>query len=146
MVIEMANLLAKLSLWVKDYQTNEEAETTFAGEIVSIDQNLKTNIYRFFNEESGSLLVSIDYSNEKILIQERSANVKMHLELLDAKMANCNYQFDENNSLYLLTKAYKIEIDDNNFLLEYDLFNPNDVINPLTRNIVKIECEVRKPC
>ena len=123
----MANLLAKLSLWVKDYQTNEEAETTFAGEIVSIDQNLKTNIYRFFNEESGSLLVSIDYSNEKILIQERSANVK-------------------NNSLYLLTKAYKIEIDDNNVLLEYDLFNPNDVINPLTRNIVKIECEVRKPC
>ena len=62
----MANRLAKLLLSVKDYQTYASADALFNGEVVSVDNSSKTNIYRFFDGEQGNLLVTIDYSKDKI--------------------------------------------------------------------------------
>ena len=142
----MANLLSKLKLHVKDYSTNEEAEEHFFGEVVSLDFDLKTNLYRFFNEESGALMISIDFSKDKVNIQERNSNVNLYLELEENATSKCIYKFDEKTNLELSTKTHKIEILEDHIILDYDLFNPNDLNQPLTRNTVEINCEVEKAC
>ena len=142
----MANLLAKLILHVKDYKTKEEADTSFVGEVVSVDSELKTNIYRFFETDSGTLMVSIDYKKEKIIIQERNDSVHMTLELELNKFGRCIYSFDPTNTLELETKCWEAHIDEDHVYLDYDLYVPGDHDKPLTRNIVEIKCEVKKPC
>lgn len=142
----MANRLAKLVLSVKDYQTNASADAFFNGEVVSIDYLLKTNIYRFFDDNQGNLLVTIDYSKEKIIVQERGDNVNMTLELELENQGKCIYRFDENNNLILASILVSSEISEDKLLLEYDLYNPNDMTNPITRNKVEINCEVKNLC
>lgn len=142
----MANLLAKLILHVKDYKTKEEADTSFVGEVVSVDSDLKTNIYRFFETDSGTLMVSIDYKKEKVIIQERSDNVHLTLELEEGNFGKCIYSFDANNTLNLESRAWEIKVDEDHVYLDYDLYAPNDHDKPMTRNIVEIKCEVKKPC
>ena len=142
----MANLLAELKLHVKDYQTKEEASTKFVGEVVSSDSDLKTNLYRFFETDSGTLMVSIDYKKEKIIIQERNDTIKLYLELELNKEGRCSYSFDPTNTLELTSKAWEINISEDSVYLDYDLYNPNDLDKPLTRNVVEIKCEGKKPC
>lgn len=142
----MANRLAKLVLSVKDYQTYASADALFNGEVVSIDYLLKTNIYRFFDENQGNILVTIDYSKEKIIVQERGDNVNMTLELELENQGKCIYRFDENNNLILASILVSSEISEDKLLLEYDLYNPNDMTNPITRNKVEINCEVKNLC
>lgn len=143
----MANLLVNLSLEVKDYQTGEDAITNFTGEILAIDYEAKTNIYRFYDRETNSnLLVSIDYSKEKVVIQERNVDVIMYTELSLTEKGKCNYQIDNTHNLSLLTSAKIIDIKDDEIILEYDLFSIDDAINPLTRNKVRIVKEVKRKC
>ena len=142
----MANRLAKLKLSVKDYQTCAAADAEFNGEVVSTDSSLKTNIYRFFDGEQGNLLVSVDYSKEKIIIQERGDSVNMTLELELEKEGKCIYRLDETNTLNLASILVVVKISEDNLLFEYDLYNPNDMVNPITRNKVEINCEVESLC
>lgn len=142
----MANRLAKLKLSVKDYQTYAAADAKFSGEVVSTDSSLKTNIYRFFDGEQGNLLVSVDYSKEKIIIQERGDSVNMTLELELEKEGKCIYRLDETNTLNLASILVVVKISEDNLLFEYDLYNPNDMVNPITRNKVEINCEVESLC
>ena len=142
----MANRLAKLKLSVKDYQTYAAADAEFNGEVVSTDSSLKTNIYRFFDGEQGNLLVSVDYSKEKIIIQERGDSVNMTLELELEKEGKCIYRLDEKNTLNLASILVVVKISEDNLLFEYDLYNPNDMVNPITRNKVEINCEVESLC
>ena len=142
----MANILSKIKLHVKDYSSNDEAETLFSGEVVSLDLDLKTNIYRFFDEEGSSLMISIDYSKDKVIVQERSSTFTLHLELEEGELGKCVYKFDESTTLELTTKTHLIEIFKDRIKLEYDLFNPKDLDRPLTRNTVEINCEVTKSC
>jgi hypothetical protein len=142
----MANRLAKLKLSVKDYQTYAAADAEFNGEVVSTDSSLKTNIYRFYDGEQGNLLVSVDYSKEKIIIQERGDSVNMTLELELEKEGKCIYRLDETNTLNLASILVVVKISEDNLLFEYDLYNPNDMVNPITRNKVEINCEVESLC
>jgi hypothetical protein len=142
----MANRLAKLNLLVKDYQTYAEADAKFNGEVVSVDSSLKTNIYRFFDGEQGTLLVTVDYSKEKIIIQERGDNLNMTLELELDKEGKCVYRFDETNTLVLTSKLFSSVIKDDYLSFDYNLYNPNDMENPITRNKVEIVSEVDNLC
>ena len=142
----MANRLAKLKLSVNDNQPYAAAGAEFNGEVVSTDSSLKTNIYRFFDGEQGNLLVSVDYSKEKIIIQERGDSVNMTLELELEKEGKCIYRLDETNTLNLASILVVVKISEDNLLFEYDLYNPNDMVNPITRNKVEINCEVESLC
>ena len=142
----MANELSKIKLHVKDYLSNDEAETLFSGEVVSLDLDLKTHIYRFFDGEGTSLMISIDYSKEKVIVQERSSSFTLFLELEEGEIGKCVYKFEESTTLELSTKSHLIEILNDRIKLDYDLFNPKDLDHPLTRNIVEINCEVTKTC
>lgn len=140
----MKTRIAKLVLEIKDYQNSEKASSEFVGELVSADISLKNIIYRFFETDSGTLMVSIDYSSDVVTIQEKNDTIKLTLRLKLNEYQECIYHFDDNNYLKLSTKANQIEIDGENLILDYDLFNPQDLDHPLTRNIVKINCEVDK--
>lgn len=142
----MEKILSKLTLSIKDYQSDANEEISFAGEVVSIDDSLKTNLYRFYQDEQGWLMVSIDYSKDKIVIRETSNQVKLFLELKENEINKCTYQIDNNYFLKFNAKCFKVNIDENLIELDYELFAENDSMNPITRNTIKIETEVKKLC
>ena len=143
----MASTLSKLELSVKDYQSNEEAKVTYHGEVVSLDSATKTYLYRFFETDSGTLMVSLDFSKEdKVRVSEINDNIKMMMELVLNDYGVCSHQFDAVNVLNLKTKTLNIKINEEEVILEYDLYDPRDLEQPITRNIVKINCEGGKPC
>ena len=98
----MASTLSKLELSVKDYQSNEEAKVTYHGEVVSLDSATKTYLYRFFETDSGTLMVSLDFSKEdKVRVSEINDNIKMMMELVLNDYGVCSHQFDAVNVLNL---------------------------------------------
>lgn len=72
--------------------------------------------------------------------------MNMTLELELEKEGKCIYRFDENNTLVLTSILVLSKISEDNLLFEYDLYNPNDMENPITRNKVEISCEVTNLC
>ena len=77
----MVNRLCKITLAVKDYQTQQKGSFTYNGEVISLDSNLKHYYYRFYETDAGTLAVSIDFSKPKIIIVEQSDQVLMTLGL-----------------------------------------------------------------
>lgn len=142
----MANRLATLTIRVEDYETKLDASTSFNGEVVAYDPDLKNYLFRFFETDSGTLLVSIDYSKEKVIVTEKNDVVDLFLELELNQTGKCIYRFDANNSLNLESKSFEIEISEDKLSLGYDLYALNDNSKPLTKNRVEIICEGYKPC
>ena len=62
------------------------------------------------------------------------------------KEGKCIYRLDETNTLNLASILVVVKISEDNLLFEYDLYNPNDMVNPITRNKVEINCEVESLC
>ena len=141
----MANRLAKLTLSVSSLEEPTPYANVFHGEVVSQDSDLKTNIYRFFETDYGTLLVSIDYSKDKIVIQERSQIVNMTIHLQEGKICSCSLLL-EGREMRLNTKTLSINISENKIALEYEIYVPEDLVNYLTRNKIEIDCEVSNTC
>jgi hypothetical protein len=141
----MANRLAKLTLSVSSVEEPTPYVNVFHGEVVSQDSDLKTNIYRFFETDYGTLLVSIDYSKDKIVIQERSQIVNMTIHLQEGKVCSCSLLL-EGREMRLNTKTLSINISENKIALEYEIYVPEDLENYLTRNKIEIDCEVSNTC
>lgn len=141
----MANRLAKLTLSVSSLEEPTPYVNVFHGEVVSQDSDLKTNVYRFFETDYGTLLVSIDYSKDKIVIQERSQIVNMTIHLQEGKVCSCNLLL-EGREMRLNTKTLSINISENKIALEYEIYVPEDLKNYLTRNKIEIDCEVSNTC
>lgn len=144
----MVNKLCKITLSVKDYQTQQKGSFTYNGEVISLDSNLKHYYYRFYETDAGTLSVSIDFSKPKIIIVEQSEQVVMTLGLNLSKNEKCIYQLDSNHHLELVTKAWEIDIEEDRVYLDYDLYDASDVNleHPISRNIVEIKCEGKKVC
>lgn len=106
--MNMANRLAALTLSVRDYSTDERAEVRFNGEVVSLDDSGKVNIYRFFETENGTMMVTVDYSKEKIVVREQSETVLLSLELSEDLFGNVSYRID-GNRLDLRSKMKRFE-------------------------------------
>lgn len=142
----MVNRLCKITLAVKDYQTQQKGSFTYNGEVISLDSNLKHYYYRFYETDAGTLAVSIDFSKPKIIIVEQSDQVLMTLGLNLTKNERCVYQLDENHHLELTTKAWEIDISETRVYLDYDLYDASDVNleHPISRNVVEIICEGKK--
>lgn len=142
----MVNRLCKITLAVKDYQTQQKGSFTYNGEVISLDSNLKHYYYRFYETDAGTLAVSIDFSKPKIIIVEQSDQVLMTLGLNLTKNERCVYQLDENHHLELTTKAWEIDITETRVYLDYDLYDASDVNleHPISRNVVEIICEGKK--
>ena len=141
----MANRLAKLTLSVSSLEEPTPYVNVFHGEVVSQDTDLKTNVYRFFETDYGTLLVSIDYSKDKIVIQERSQIVNMTIHLQEGKVCSCILLL-EGREMRLNTKTLSINISENKIALEYEIYVPEDLENYLTRNKIEIDCEVSNTC
>lgn len=141
----MANRLAKLTLSVSSLEEPTPYVNLFHGEVVSQDSDLKTNVYRFFETDYGTLLVSIDYSKDKIVIQERSQIVNMTIHLHEGKICSCSLLL-EGREMRLNTKTLSININENKIALEYEIYVPEDLENYLTRNKIEIDCEVSNTC
>ena len=141
----MANRLAKLTLSVSSVEEPTPYVNVFHGEVVSQDSDLKTNVYRFFETDYGTLLVSIDYSKDKIVIQERSQIVNMTIHLQEGKICSCILLL-EGREMRLNTKTLSINISENKIALEYEIYVPEDLENYLTRNKIEIDCEVSNTC
>lgn len=141
----MANRLAKLTLSVSSVEEPTPYVNVFHGEVVSQDSDLKTNVYRFFETDYGTLLVSIDYSKDKIVIQERSQIVNMTIHLQEGKVCSCILLL-EGREMRLNTKTLSINISENKIALEYEIYVPEDLENYLTRNKIEIDCEVSNTC
>lgn len=141
----MANRLAKLTLSVSSVEEPTPYVNVFHGEVVSQDSDLKTNVYRFFETDYGTLLVSIDYSKDKIVIQERSQIVNMTIHLQEGKVCSCSLLL-EGREMRLNTKTLSINISENKIALEYEIYVPEDLENYLTRNKIEIDCEVSNTC
>lgn len=141
----MANRLAKLTLSVSSVEEPTPYVNVFHGEVVSQDSDLKTNVYRFFETDYGTLLVSIDYSKDKIVIQERSQIVNMTIHLQEGKICSCSLLL-EGREMRLNTKTLSINISENKIALEYEIYIPEDLENYLTRNKIEIDCEVSNTC
>lgn len=141
----MANRLAKLTLSVSSLEEPTPYVNVFHGEVVSQDSDLKTNVYRFFETDYGTLLVSIDYSKDKIVIQERSQIVNMTIHLQEGKICSCSLLL-EGREMRLNTKTLSINISENKIALEYEIYVPEDLENYLTRNKIEIDCEVSNTC
>ena len=141
----MANRLAKLTLSVSSLEEPTPYVNVFHGEVVSQDSDLKTNVYRFFETDYGTLLVSIDYSKDKIVIQERSQIVNMTIHLQEGKICSCSLLL-EGREMRLNTKTLSINISENKIALEYEIYVPDDLENYLTRNTIEIDCEVSNTC
>lgn len=141
----MANRLAKLTLSVSSLEEPTPYVNVFHGEVVSQDSDLKTNVYRFFETDYGTLLVSIDYSKDKIVIQERSQIVNMTIHLQEGKVCSCILLL-EGREMRLNTKTLSINISENKIALEYEIYVPEDLENYLTRNKIEIDCEVSNTC
>lgn len=141
----MANRLAKLTLSVSSLEEPTPYVNVFHGEVVSQDSDLKTNVYRFFETDYGTLLVSIDYSKDKIVIQERSQIVNMTIHLQEGKVCSCSLLL-EGREMRLNTKTLSINISENKIALEYEIYVPEDLENYLTRNKIEIDCEVSNTC
>lgn len=144
----MVNRLCKITLSVKDYQTQQKGSFTYNGEVISLDSNLKHYYYRFYETDAGTLSVSIDFSKPKIIIVEQSEQVVMTLGLNLSSNEKCIYQLDSNHHLQLVTKAWEIDIEEERVYLDYDLYDASDVNleHPISRNIVEIICEGKKVC
>lgn len=143
--MNMANRLADFTLSVTDYATNERAKFDFKGEVVSIDVSGKVNIFRFFETENGTMMVTVDYSKEKIVVREQSETVFLSLELIEDQIGKASYRID-GNFLELRSKMRRFETTDDSMRIEYDLFSSDDLLHPLTCNQVEIRYEVIKPC
>ena len=141
----MANRLAKLTLSVSSVEEPTPYVNVFHGEVVSQDSDLKSNVYRFFETDYGTLLVSIDYSKDKIVIQERSQIVNMTIHLQEGKVCSCSLLL-EGREMRLNTKTLSINISENKIALEYEIYVPEDLENYLTRNKIEIDCEVGNTC
>lgn len=141
----MANRLAKLTLSVSSVEEPTPYVNVFHGEVVSQDSDLKTNVYRFFETDYGTLLVSVDYSKDKIVIQERSQIVNMTIHLQEGKVCSCSLLL-EGREMRLNTKTLSINISENKIALEYEIYVPEDLENYLTRNKIEIDCEVSNTC
>ena len=141
----MANRLAKLTLSVSSVEEPTPYVNAFHGEVVSQDSDLETNVYRFFETDYGTLLVSIDYSKDKIVIQERSQIVNMTIHLQEGKVCSCSLLL-EGREMRLNTKTLSINISENKIALEYEIYVPEDLENYLTRNKIEIDCEVSNTC
>ena len=144
----MANRLCKITLSVKDYQTQQKGSFTYNGEVISLDSKLKHYYYRFYETDAGTLSVSIDFSKPKIIIVEQSEQVVMTLGLNLTNNEKCIYQLDSSHHLQLVTKAWEIDIEEDRVYLDYDLYDASDVNleHPISRNIVEIICEGKKVC
>ena len=142
----MVNRLCKITLSVKDYQTQQKGSFTYTAEVISLESNLKHYYYRFYETDAGTLSVSIDFSKPKIIIVEQSEQVLMTLGLNLQQNERCIYQLDENHHLELTTKTWEIDIQENRVYLDYDLYDSSDVNleHPISRNIVEIICEGEK--
>ena len=144
----MVNRLCKITLAVKDYETQQKGAFTYNGEVISLDSNLKHYYYRFYETDAGTLSVSIDFSKPKVIIVEQSEQVLMTLSLNLASNERCVYKLDENHQLNLVTKAWEMDISEDRVYLDYDLYDASDVNleHPISRNIVEIICEGNKIC
>lgn len=144
----MVNRLCKITLAVKDYETQQKGAFTYNGEVISLDSNLKHYYYRFYETDAGTLSVSIDFSKPKVIIVEQSEQVLMTLSLNLASNERCVYKLDENHHLNLVTKAWEMDISEDRVYLDYDLYDASDVNleHPISRNIVEIICEGNKIC
>ena len=144
----MVNRLCKITLAVKDYETQQKGSFTYNGEVISLDSNLKHYYYRFYETDAGTLSVSIDFSKPKVIIVEQSEQVLMTLSLNLASNERCVYKLDENHHLNLVTKAWEMDISEDRVYLDYDLYDASDVNleHPISRNIVEIICEGNKIC
>ena len=144
----MSTKLCSIELKVKDYLTNEEGSFSYHGEVVVIDYDLRQYDFRFYDTDAGTLLVSIDASKDICKVVEQNDNINLQMNLKKDEIHPCIYRLDKSNALLLETKAFGLDFIDNQIILEYDLFDKNDVehVNPLTRNIVKIDFEGEKAC
>ncbi|MDD6302497.1 MAG: hypothetical protein PUA56_04225 [Bacillales bacterium] len=144
----MANRLCSIKLSVKDYASKEEGSFIYHGEVVELDYINKIYRYRFYQTDAGTLAVSIDFSKDEVEIKEVNDAVNLSLKLTEKGYSDCIYKFDENNSLILKSKAFGVHIDENQVILDYDLYASTDVNkeHPITRNVVEIICEVNKVC
>ena len=139
----MVNRLCKITLSVKDYETQQKGSFTYNGEVISLDSNLKHYYYRFYETDAGTLAVSIDFSKPKVIIVEQSEQVLMTLSLNLENKERCVYQLDANHYLELITRTWEMDISESRVYLDYDLYDKSDVNleHPISRNVVEIICE-----
>lgn len=144
----MGNRLCKITLAVKDYETQQKGSFTYNGEVISLDSNLKHYYYRFYETDAGTLSVSIDFSKSKVIIVEQSEQILMTLALNLSNPERCVYQLDSNHHLNLVTKTWEMDLEESRVYLDYDLYDVNDVNleHPISRNMVEIICEGNKIC
>ena len=144
----MTTRLCTINLSIKDYDTKEEGKVVYNGEVVSIDADLKHYMFRFYNTESGTLLVTVDASKDVIKVIEKSDSINLLMEIKVDTYQDCIYNIDSSR-LELETRTFDVSIEDDMIILDYDLYAKNDINHdkPLTRNVVKIEFEGdRKVC
>lgn len=149
MVIKVSNRLCSIKLSVKDYSTKEEGSFVYHGEVVELDYVNKVYMYRFYQTDSGTLQVSIDFSKDVVEIKEVSETLNMTLKLAEKSYEDCIYNFDNGAyQMVLKTRAFGFHIDENEVILDYDLYDSNDKNkeHPITRNVVEIKCEGVKVC
>ena len=144
----MNTRLCKIELNVKDYSTKDKGSFSYHGEVVVIDEDLKQYDFRFYNTDAGTLLVSIDASKDFIKVVEVNDNINLQMELKLEEFKSCRYQFDPNNFLLFETRCWDLSFNENEIVLDYDLFDRNDIKHeqPLTRNTVRINFEGVKAC
>jgi hypothetical protein len=142
----MSNKLAKFKLEMKDYATRQRASVEYNGEVVSLDSDLKTYLYRFFETDAGTLMIGIDFSKEKIIITETNDNVKMRMELSLDETGKCTYRLDADHSMNLFTKTFILKLTEEEVVLEYDLYDSDKLDKPVTANKVTITAEREKLC
>lgn len=141
----MNTRLCSINLSIKDYESKEEGKVEYHGEVVSIDEDLKHYMFRFFNTDSGTLAVSIDASKDVIKVIEHSEGVKLIMGIKEGTYQDCVYEIDSSR-LELETRTFEVNIEDNYISFDYDLFAKSDVNHDkaMTRNIVRIDFEGEK--
>ena len=138
----MTTRLCTIKLSIRDYDTKEEGKVVYNGEVVSIDEELRHYMFRFYNTESGTLLVTVDASKEVIKVIEKSENINLSMGIKIDTYEECIYDIDSSR-LELETRTFDVQFENNVILFDYDLYAKNDIEHrkPLTRNVVRIEYE-----
>ena len=137
----MSNSLAKFKLNMKDYSSKQSATVEYNGEVVSLDSDLKTYLYRFFETDAGTLMIGIDFSKEKVIVTEENDNVKLRMELSLNETGRVLYHLDSTHSMILYSKAFTLDFDEEQVVLDYDLYDSDKLDKPVTRNKVVISAE-----
>lgn len=137
----MSNSLAKFKLSMKDYSSKQSASVEYNGEVVSLDSDLKTYLYRFFETDAGTLMIGIDFSKEKVIVTEENDNVRLRMELSIDESGKVVYHLDSSHSMTLYSKAFVLEFDEEKVVLDYDLYDSDKLEKPVTRNRVEIIAE-----